>query len=198
MQFVKNVVNVPKNTFLMSSFKYNKPNPVVNRSIEISTIINNPINEASKKSKWGEPTWYLFHTLAHKLKDEYVETLLPELFQMIVLLCSNLPCPTCTKHATEYMSKINAKNVKTREDLKNLLFQFHNDVNKRKMYPIFERSKLDEKYESANTIKIIYYFFHFFNQKEFNISMITNNLYREKASKTMQSWLMKNIGAFHQ
>jgi hypothetical protein len=209
IHYLQNKVTVPQNNNLvMGSFQYNNKN-ILNRNINvnnanlipsnrpsISTVITNSNDYSAPKSKWGAPTWFLFHTLAHKLKDECDDKIVHELFQVIVLLCSNLPCPTCTKHATEYMNKINARSINTREDLKNLLFQFHNDVNKRKGYPLFERSKLDEKYELANTKNIIHYFLYFFKQKDFNISMITDNMHREHATANFQSWFMKNIDSF--
>jgi len=192
MQFVRNVTNHPKNNnIIMGSVIYNKPN----RSVVIPSASSQ--TEPSKKSKWGEPTWFFFHTLAHKIKDEYIETVLPELFKIIVLICSNLPCPTCTKHASEYMKKVKSYSIVTRDDLKLLLFQFHNEVNMRKGYPLFEYKNLDEKYEKAITKNIIYHFFYYYRQKDFNISMIANNMHREQTIRTLQSWLSQNIFAFH-
>jgi hypothetical protein len=152
--------------------------------------------DPSNKAKWGEPTWFLFHTLAHKMKDEYVPTILPELYKIMLLIFSNLPCPKCANHATEYMSKIDSTKIRTKEDLKLLLFRFHNEVNKRKGYPDFGIDLLNDKYNAANTKNIIYYFMNVFKQKDFNISMITSNMYREQALKTFQQWISKNIGAF--
>ena len=38
-----------------------------------------------KKIKWGAPTWYLFHTLAYKIKDECFSILKNELLNNIFL-----------------------------------------------------------------------------------------------------------------
>jgi len=90
-----------------------------------------------KKMRWGEPTWFLFHTLAHKIKDEFFHEKKMEILNTISLICANLPCPNCANHATEYMKNINFYAIQTKQDLKNMLFQFHNVVNQRKGVPVF-------------------------------------------------------------
>lgn len=200
MQFVNNNTPTSKKIFPMTSINYtnfsNRASQINGQKIEPRKQIVNTSTTPSQKSKWGAPTWFFFHTLAHKLKDEYVEILLPELFNIIVLICSNLPCPTCTKHATDYMNKIIPNLIKTKTDMKNMLYLFHNEVNKLKGYPNFDYDELDTKYNTANTKNIAYNFFYFYRQKDFNINMITNNMHREQAAKSVQAWLMKNINAF--
>ena len=57
-----------------------------------------------KKKDWGNAVWFLFHTLAFKLKDEYISEL-PNLVSHIFIICNNLPCPNCKSHAVEIMKK---------------------------------------------------------------------------------------------
>ena len=52
-----------------------------------------PPPESVVKVKWGEPTWYLFHTLAEKINDESFPTIREELLNVFYSICSNLPCP---------------------------------------------------------------------------------------------------------
>ena len=81
-------------------------------------------------------------------------------------ICNNLPCPDCTNHATAYMNRLNFDNIQTKEQLKLMLFQFHNNVNSKKGYLMFPMNKLDSTYQRANTTNIITNFFSsFFKDK---------------------------------
>ena len=53
------------------------------------------------KKQWGNATWYLFHTLAEKLKPEYDNpSEIRALYAQIKNICQNLPCEDCKNHAT--------------------------------------------------------------------------------------------------
>lgn len=109
------------------------------------------------KQLWGNSTWYLFHTLAEKLKpecDEEVQTILFHFKQV----CFNLPCDDCKKHATETLQNAKLDRVKTRDDLKQFFLMFHNLVNKRINKPIFSKEECDKLYASANTVNIVNHF----------------------------------------
>jgi hypothetical protein len=152
---------------------------------------NNP-----NKIRWGPPTWFLFHTLAHKVKDEYFSKIKTELLTNIVSICRNLPCPKCADHATEYMKKLNFAAIQTKEDLKNMLFKFHNDVNIRTGAPLFDYNELNNKYNSAISINIIQNFFVFFKDKSFNVTAIANSMHRERIIATLMAWFQNNIKYF--
>ena len=81
----------------------------------------------SSKKEWGNACWYLFHTLAYKLKEEY-NSEVSNLLNHIISICGNLPCPDCSKHATETLQRVNKGAVNNKESLINVLFQFHNMV----------------------------------------------------------------------
>ena len=149
-----------------------------------------------KHMKWGEPTWFLFHTLAHKIKDEYFAQAKLSILSTISMICSNLPCPDCSKHATEYMKNINYNSIKTKQDLKNMLFQFHNVVNQRKGFAIFSIDDLDSKYSTANTINIIQNFMFYFQDKHFSIRMIANDMHRSKIITILKTWFNDNMKYF--
>ena len=152
---------------------------------------NNP-----NKIRWGPPTWFLFHTLAHKVKDECFSKIKTELLTNIVSICRNLPCPKCADHATEYMNKLNFAAIQTKEDLKNMLFKFHNDVNLRTGAPLFDYNELNNKYNSAISINIIQNFFVFFKDKSFNVTAIANSMHRERITATLMVWFQNNIKFF--
>ena len=109
------------------------------------------------KSIWGPCVWYLFHTLAYKAVPETFAQIKTELIQYIQRICSNLPCPECTQHATEYM-KSNSRVIaliNTKEQLHYFLVDFHNTVNLRKKKPTFTYEQADEKYNRAKTSDVV-------------------------------------------
>lgn len=159
---------------------------------------NEPPKLQGKKMKWGEPTWFLFHTLAEKVKEEDFELIRTELLQNIHTICANLPCPICAEHAKEYLASTNFQaTVRTRDQLKEFFFNFHNVVNKRKNFPIFNRAELDRKYASANLNNIIAYFFQFYTDNSRVASMMTNDMYRKRVVRNLDNWFRNNFHHFN-
>jgi hypothetical protein len=150
-----------------------------------------------KKMKWGEPTWFLFHTMAEKIKDENFGALRLNILNTISLICNNLPCPDCSNHATEYLKKLNLNSIQTKQDLKLMLFQFHNVVNQRKSFPLFSVDNLDAKYSNAITVNIIQNFMHFFQDKHYSIRMIANDMHRKRVAELLKTWFNENIQYFN-
>jgi hypothetical protein len=158
-----------------------------------------PVQEedpAKKKMKWGEPTWYLFHTLSYKIKDEHFGAFKNDLLNKINVICSNLPCPDCANHATKYMNGVNFNAIQTKEQLKKMLFQFHNTVNEKKGFPIFSYEQFDEKYSKAVTRKIVENFMLHFQDKHFSIRMIANDFHRARLVIILKDWFRANIQMF--
>jgi hypothetical protein len=156
-----------------------------------------PPNPSGKKEMlWGAPTWFLLHTIAEKVKDESFMAIRSKLFEIIYTICTNLPCPKCSAHATEYMKSINFNSITSKRDLQLMLFKFHNEVNGRKGLPIFDLSELNAKYSAANTVNIIHNFFFFFRDNSKNVNMISLNMYRERIIKDLQTWFQFNISNF--
>lgn len=173
----------PINTYIVAA----------NRSLSSSTEL---LVEPVKKMKWGEPFWFLFHTMAEKVKEELFPSVREELLNIIYTICLNLPCPDCSNHAVNYLNGINFKKIQTKSELKEMLFIFHNGVNKRKNVPLFQREDLDTKYSSAQMIPILNNFMlHFLNKKS-SIRMIANDFHRERIFKELQKWFSKNINIF--
>ena len=176
-----------------------KPLTIMNNNVKIQNNVSNDNSESSnsKKMKWGEPIWFLFHTLAEKAKPESFHIIRSELLNIIYSICSNLPCPKCTIHATEYMKKINFNSIQTKNDLKLFLFQFHNSVNQRKNVNPFAYEQLDDKYSKTNTVAIINYFLSVYTQNtDFNVSMISYKLQRGMIINKIKKWISDNIQYF--
>jgi len=156
-----------------------------------------PITDPAKKPmKWGEPTWYFFHTMAHKIKPEYFTQIKDEFLNMCFMICRNLPCPTCAQHAQAYIQNINFKSIQTPAQMKDLFFEFHNTVNKRKNFAVFTKQELETKYATAITANIIQQFMVAFQDKTRNQRMMADDFHRTRAIKTVRDWIVKNIQYF--
>lgn len=166
------------------------------KPVEVAPKKADPEVPALKKMKWGEPTWFLFHTLAEKIKPEYFEIVKSELLNIIYTICANLPCPNCANHAVTYMKNINFNSIATKHHLRIMLYNFHNEVNKRKGFAEFPYEELSVKYSQANTVNIIHYFMPFFEDKHASIRMIADDLHRGRIAIQLKAWFNKNIGYF--
>jgi hypothetical protein len=149
-----------------------------------------------KSMKWGEPTWFLFHTLAEKIKPESFSEIYLELINVINMICSNLPCPDCAKHAAKYMSTVNVYSIQNKDHLRIMLHRFHNEVNNKKGVDQFPFENLTPKYSTANTVNIIQYFMVHFEDKGRSIRLIADDLHRARICSQLRAWFSKNIGFF--
>ena len=145
-------------------------------------------------SVWGPPTWILFHTLTEKLSDEGFNNVGLSLFNYIKRICNNLPCPDCAQHATQFLSKVNISNIKSKTDLKNLIYIFHNMVNKRKNKPMYNVNDL-EKYKNINTIEKYNNFVAHFKTKG-NMKLLADSFQRRILLNDFKKWMMFNIKFF--
>ena len=141
---------------------------------------------------WGPCTWYLFHTLAEKVKDEHFLTIKDSLIVNIKNICSNLPCPECAGHAQHKLSSLNVKNILSKHDLQLMLLSFHNDVNKRVGNPLFTEQQMDEKYKTANTGNIIQYFLQTWKKPNANPKLLTVSLHKGRILQEFINWWSKN------
>ena len=132
-----------------------------------------------KKKDWGNATWYLFHTLAQKIKPEYAKTELPILFNHIDAICNNLPCPDCQQHARDAMQKANKKLItSSKENFINYLWTFHNSVNQRTGKPFYPKESLDI-YNKAITRNIVLNFINIMSQTANNHNLMMNSYHRQ-------------------
>jgi Erv1 / Alr family len=201
MQFVSNrpSTNNNNNNNNNKVVQYRQPRQnlsTITRSVTPMSQQMTTTSPTPKKMAWGEPTWYVLHTMAEKVKDEVFPSFRQDLLNTIFMICTNLPCPTCSNHATQYLSKINMSSIQTKEDLKRLLFNFHNTVNEQKGYPQFAYSDLDPKYSAANLVNMIQHFMLFFQEKNKNVKMIANDMYRARIIAKLKEWFNVNISQF--
>ena len=148
------------------------------------------------KVKWGEPTWFLFHTLSVKIRDSEFSRIRPQLLNYMYAICINLPCPDCANHAKAYLDGVNFNSIQTKEQFKRLFYDFHNEVNRRKGYAFFPYDELDEKYSKAITGNIILNFMAHFSDRNRSIKLLATDLYRQQLCKVLKQWFNENITVF--
>jgi len=162
---------------------------------------NNILAPELNKSKnynynFGRPIWYLFHTLAIKIKDERFFSFKNEFLNIIVYVCKNIVCDTCAKHSSDYLEKIGFLNIDTKEKLNYELFYFHNEVNKEliskynRQIDLFLYENLESTYRNQNTQMVIQSFLKYdFYAKKYHVKNEENVLYLTK-------WFSDNIDNF--
>lgn len=193
----------PKPNYFMSNRVVNsqqnqpKPIPVATQLPRAVDPPKPPAPSKVKSMKWGEPVWFFLHTIAHKVKDESFATLRGDILKHIYTICTNLPCPDCSGHAKNYLSGINFNNIRTKTDLKNMLFEFHNSVNRRKGFVEFPKEELDRKYDSANFSAIVNYFINAFLDRHASPRMISDDMYRARLTQVIKQWISENFTHFN-
>jgi len=142
-------------------------------------------------SYWGPSTWFFMHTLAAKIKESSFPLIGPNLIMHLIQICNNLPCPECSEHAKHFWSKVKTSNINNKTDLINLLFVFHNMVNKRKQIKAFKYENL-KYYENKNLIETYNTFSKNFNTRG-NMSLINESFRRNMMLTSLRKWIMLNI-----
>lgn len=145
---------------------------------------------------WGAPTWTFFHVLPEKLTDKKFINNKDGIIRLITTICSNLPCPSCSQHARQYMQKVNFNAVNTVEDLRKMLYIFHNSVNERKKYAKFEYDDLTAKYSNLDFNQVANQFMFHFQKKVYAINLIAQQISRQKQVTIVKKWLIDNMHLF--
>jgi hypothetical protein len=149
-----------------------------------------------KKKEWGNAVWYLFHTLAEKLKPE-CHSEVSVLFSHIITICNNLPCPDCQNHAKQAMQRANKSVItSSRENLINFLWMFHNSVNKRTKAPEYSKESLD-MYKRSNTRNVIQNFISVMSENSRNERAMLNTFHRQRFIKAFIEYINVNIGKYN-
>ena len=185
------MTNTPQQRLMTMPIRINSlPQPSIQQPIE------QPPPPIVAKVKWGEPTWFLFHTLSVKVKESEFSKIRVPLLNYMYAICINLPCPDCANHAKAYLDGVNFNNIQTKEQFKRLFYDFHNEVNRRKGYAFFPYDQLYEKYSKAITRNIILNFMAHFSDRNRSIKLLATDLYRQQLCKVLKEWFNENITVF--
>ena len=131
------------------------------------------------KELWGNNVWYLFHTIAHKIKEDKFEFHKNTLIFILKNICNTLPCPECSSDAKNMLNNVNFDSIKNKNDFKLLLFNFHNAVSKKLNKPQFNLEELDKKYATAN-IDALYNNFYIIYSSRTNIPQLMNSSFHRQ------------------
>lgn len=147
---------------------------------------------AYSKEVWGNNIWYLFHSIAHKIKESEFSNVKNDLSYLLNTISSNLPCPECSADAVSVLNKVNFNNISSKEEFKKFVFNFHNHVNKKLNKPLFEYEKLDEKYKDAN-IKALYHNFNIIFTSNSNIPQLMSASFHRQQTMPKINFVLNSL-----
>lgn len=140
---------------------------------------------------WSIPTWLFFHTVAEKINEDFLNLHKSQVIRIIKLICNNLPCPECRTHATRYCRNLTAEKIKSKQDLIDFFYIFHNSVNSRLGKSTWARKSL-EKYKRGR-LDIIYTKFLYGFMKKYSRTLYAGNLSqdakRRRTGKLIDVWV---------
>jgi len=154
------------------------------------------IEENRRRMQWGHHIWIFLHTLSVQIREDAFPVVGQELLRHIHGIVTNLPCPICSDHAKDYMKNINLAAIQTKEQLINLLFHFHNSVNQRKGYALFNRQDVESTYSRAIMNNAYHNFEMAYKDKSFNPKHITDEYVRNRVLMQFRGWLRNNGNNF--
>ena len=138
---------------------------------------------------WGPATWTLFHTLAEHMNDE---SIIPQLFNNIKQICMFLPCPECSKDATIMLNQIDINKIKTKQGFIDLLFVFHNMVNKKKHKRMqMNYAEIQSKYATQDLLVVFNTFLTAYNTTG-NFKLMAEEGQRKLIRASFGKWLFEN------
>jgi len=146
--------------------------------------------------KWGPSTWTFFHVLAEQINESEYIKLHQKILILLKRICAYLPCPECSKHATDFLLKITPEQISNKEDFKGMLYTFHNLVNKRKHKFKFQFENISI-YKNTNLKNSFVNFVNTYNTKG-NMHTLSDTMHRKIVINEVQLFLSQNYMHFTQ
>ena len=143
---------------------------------------------------WGPAVWTFFHTLAENVNDDQPTLFIQQIFVQIKRICGFLPCPECSRDAVLFLGKININEIRTKRNLIDNLYIFHNYVNKKKRKPLFNYGNIG-KYKANNIILVYNNFIKNYNTKG-NMKLLAESFQRKLIVTDLRKWFLLNIKRF--
>lgn len=114
---------------------------------------------------------------------------------MIVRICNVLPCPDCSRDASQFLAKTRVSDYKTKDDFKMMLYLFHNWVNAKKRKPLYNFSDLN-KYASLDLMVVINDFISKYQTKG-NMKLLADSFQRQFVIRDFIAWFKHHVRAFY-
>lgn len=147
--------------------------------------------------RWAPPTWIFFHTFAAKVNKQFFEANREQCLSIIKMSCYCLPCPECTRHAANFLTRVNQNTVKTKEDLILMLFDFHNSVNRRLGKAQFTKESLVMYNNYRIDIALVNFISGYSSKYGSIMSGIISTLgKRQSIARAIQTWMKNNWSHF--
>lgn len=152
----------------------------------------------SENIVWGNAVWTFLHVFAEKIHPEVYKNNVSYVLQLIRMICTNLPCPTCSIHAQHFFHSVTEDSIKNVYLLKHMLHFFHNRVNqltgkKQQSLDILNKYKTITMSTALINFKI-YYSEQYGSGADFGFG--TNDKLRIRITNNTIGWLRKNWSAF--
>lgn len=157
---------------------------------------NRQFRQTNKNMEWGTVTWILFHWLAANINEDFYQRSSGQLHSVVLNIMYNLPCPTCKQHAIEFSKKYDIKRAKTKSQLIQYFYFFHNTVNDRKKIIKPDRYILDD-YTKMNGVDVINNWYKKFkNNLGINMNDFMNKQNIAEAKEIMIRFITSNRSQF--
>jgi hypothetical protein len=150
---------------------------------------------ASKK-EWGQSAWNFMHVLARKIKHSEFNNQKDTIINIIKGICSNVPCADCRQHAERQMRQLHSGSIQTKEDLINMLHDFHNKVNIRTNKPIFSKEDL-KVYEEMSTKDAVITFMNTWYAGSSTPRLMMDTFARVRFLESLKSYFDQNNSAYY-
>lgn len=148
------------------------------------------------KKVWGPIVWNMLHCLTIKIKDTHFMEQKDNLTYIILNICANLPCPTCSAHAISILRRVDFDKVTNKQDLVNLVFNLHNNVNKRTKKKMADKQVLD-KYRKMNFKEVLLRFFELYFEGSKSSKMMMYTLHKGMASNEIFKRIKMNLNKYN-
>jgi hypothetical protein len=145
---------------------------------------------------WGTITWYLFHTIAEKIKEESFPSKKKELLHLINIICNSLPCPECQEHAKDTLKYMKPQEIHTKDDFQKMLWSFHNFVNKRRGVKQFTLQECNDKYKNGNLQVILQNFYMLWSKNYKVMKLLGDAFMRNRTTEYVKKWMDQNKDHF--
>tara|TARA_B100000424_G_C22867526_1_gene462040 strand:- start:173 stop:622 length:450 start_codon:yes stop_codon:yes gene_type:complete len=145
---------------------------------------------------WGQATWLFLHSLSYKIKDDKFLEHKNEIIEIFAKICASLPCPDCQEHAKNYVIKNDLNKINSKNDFIEMLWVFHNIVNKRQGKKEFPYKSLII-YNKTIFINVCQNFINIYNRPINNQRLLLNSMGRDRVTKHVISFVTKNKDIFN-